>query len=205
MGMTKTKLHIHRPFSAVIPAAGKSERMGSDKILLPDNQGSTFARHLVNCFGVYGCNPVVLVVNEGFDPTHFREAKLAVVLNHNLERGRSWSILLGLKHVPEGNSCFIQNIDNPYLEPGLLDILLASLAPHAYAVPVCRGKGGHPILLGYEVVDFLRWQQDLPDFRLGLQSFTRIEVPFTDERILLNINTPGEYREFIQRNRKSIE
>ena len=174
--------------------------MGSDKALLSVGNGKTFANHLVGCFGKYGCKPVVLVVNEQFDIAPFNAESLVTVVNHNLEKGRSWSILLGLKQVPRGCACFIQNIDNPFLEPGLLDKLFGSVVPDGYAIPVYHGRGGHPILLGCNVVDFLRQQQELPDFRQALKQFRKVEVPHHDKQILWNINTPDDYEEFIRRN-----
>ncbi|MDP1622848.1 MAG: NTP transferase domain-containing protein [Bacteroidales bacterium] len=185
-------------FSAIIPAAGISGRMGSDKALLPDGHGMTFAGNLVKSFLDHGCNPVVMVVNEQFDTSCFDEKNLVMVVNRNLERGRSWSIQLGLKVVPEGKVCFIQNIDNLFVAPSLLDLLLASVSSGNYSVPVCKGRGGHPMLLGGGVVDFFRKLKDIPDFRQELKRFTRVEVPFPDERILWNINTPADYHEFIR-------
>lgn len=185
-------------FSAVIAAAGNSVRMGTDKALLPIGQGLTFAGHLVNCFGEYGCMPVILVVNDQFDNPAINAENLKIVVNHHLEKGRSWSVHLGLKQVPEGFSCFIQNIDNPFINRGLLDCLLDLVIPDGYAVPVHNGQGGHPILLGSNVVQYLRSQPEVPDFRRSLHRFTRIEATFPDERILWNINTPADYKRFIE-------
>jgi CTP:molybdopterin cytidylyltransferase MocA len=196
--------HMNGSFSAIIPAAGTSGRMGHDKALLPIGNGMTFSEHLVNCFLEYGCKPVVLVVNEQFDTTPFQEENQLIVVNRHLGKGRTWSVHLGLKQLPEGCSCFIQNVDNPFLEPGLLDKLLASVNHDGYAVPVCQGHGGHPILLGHTMVDLLRRRlRDSGDFRQALQRFARVEVPYPDERILSNINTPVDYGEFLRRNLKS--
>ena len=177
--------------------------MQRDKALLLTGDGLTFAGHLLNCFGSYGCKPVVLVVNEQFDVSRFQAENLVTLVNHHLEKGRSWSIQLGLKQVPEGYSCFIQNIDNPFLDPGLLDQLIGAVIPDGYAGPVCQGRGGHPILLGSKVVDFIRQQRELFDFRRVLQQFHRVEVSYPDIRILWNINTPDDYKEFIRWNRQS--
>jgi len=188
---------MHLLSSAIIPAAGVSGRMGRDKALLPNGAGLTFAGHLVNRFNDYGCDPVILVVNAQHDPSLFQTENLVTVVNHHIEKGRSRSIHLGLQKVPEGHVCFIQNVDNPFLENVLLNMLMESLPPDGYVVPVYRSKGGHPILLGMQVVDFLRSQKDLTDFRRELDRFVGVEVPFPDERILLNINTPGDYQEFM--------
>jgi CTP:molybdopterin cytidylyltransferase MocA len=189
-------------FAAIIPAAGNSGRMGRNKAFLQTGDGITFAQHLVNCFGLSGCKPVLMVVNENFDSTTFHAENLVIIINHHLEKGRSWSVYLGVQQVPQGSACFIQNIDNPFVGPGLLDLLIEPLTPDGYSVPVYDSRGGHPILLGCKVVDFLRHQTESYDFRQILQQFTRFEVPFPDERILWNINTPDDYTEFINWTRR---
>lgn len=188
-------------FSAVIPAAGSSVRMGTDKAMLLNANGLYFASHLLEVFQAYGCSPVVLVVNEKFDTSPFTSSSLVKVINHHPEKGRSWSIRLGLQQLPPGNACFIQNIDNPHLQSDLLDMLAAPLSPRGYCVPVYKGRGGHPVLLGQEVVEDLRVQPGLTDFRRELLRFSRIEVPCSDDRILWNINTPDDYTAFTRPNR----
>jgi CTP:molybdopterin cytidylyltransferase MocA len=194
---------VFQRLSALIPAAGNSGRMGRDKALLQAGNGLTFVKNLVTLFGQYGCDPVILVVNEQFDPSPFRAENIITVVNRNTEKGRSWSICLGLEQVPGGRACFIQNIDNPFAGPGLLDVLVKAMTPDGYMVPQCNGRGGHPILLGSEVADDLRQQKEFTDFRFELQRFNRVEVPYNDERILWNINTPDEYKEFLRRNLQS--
>ncbi len=190
------------PVSAIIPAAGNSGRMGTHKALLEYGNGHSFANHLVGCFYNYGCNPVVLVINEQCDSTPVQFQNLVKVVNRHTEKGRSWSIRLGLNHVPEQSACFIQNIDNPFLEPRLLDKLFESVTPDGYAVPVYQGQGGHPILLGNSVVDYFRQHGNIKDLRKILSRFNRIEVPYPDDRILWNINTPDDYKEFMEQIQK---
>ncbi len=185
-------------FSALIPAAGSSNRMGSDKTLLRNIRGATFASHLVTCFLNYGCKPVVIVVNDHYISSPLHLENVITALNLHPEKGRSWSILLGLKQVPVGHGCFVQNIDNPFVDELLLDKLAGSASPGGYAVPVCNGRGGHPLLLGHEAVDLFRHKKNLPDFRRELQCLARVEVPFADDRILWNVNTPADYKEFIR-------
>ncbi len=192
---------VSMPVSAIIPAAGNSGRMGTQKTLLSFGNGTNFTGYLVNFLRDYGCNPIILIVNELFNPETLPAGDQITVVNHQLEKGRRWSIHLGLKQVPESSACFIQNIDNPFLEHTLLDELLRSGIPDGYAVPVCHGHGGHPVLLGKNVVDFFRRNPDVTDFRKALQCFTRIEIPYPDERILWNINTPDDYKEFSQWDR----
>jgi molybdenum cofactor cytidylyltransferase len=194
---------MHHPISAVIPAAGSSGRMGSNKGMLLTGSGVTFAEHQALHFANYGCTPVVLVVNEQFDTTFINLQNLLTVVNHHPQRGRSWSIQLGLNQVPASHACFIQNVDNPHLASELLDNLARSVPDNGYAVPVFAGHGGHPILLGSHAVEFLRLHRDGFDFRKALQCLPRVEIPWRDEGILWNINTPEDYRMFFSRDGNS--
>jgi molybdenum cofactor cytidylyltransferase len=184
--------------SVIILAAGNSGRMGSDKAQLPAGNGFSFAGKLVKGFSEFGVHPIVVVVNKNIDLSELNPAQIIITLNEHLEKGRSWSILQGMKDVPGYCPCFLQNIDNPYLENELMDLLLDSVKPDSYVVPVYQGKGGHPVLLGGQIVNCLKNLNDLPDFRKVLKQFNRIEVAYCDERILLNINTPAEYEQFIK-------
>jgi len=185
--------------SAVIPAAGLSQRMGSSKAILSTEKKLTFAGHLVEVFAAFGCKPVIMVVNEEFNPATCPTGDAIIVLNRRLDKERSWSILLGLKRVPDYHACFIQNVDNPFLEIELLNVLAGAVARNSHVMPIYQGRGGHPLLLGNEVVDYLRDLDDLADFKQALKAFPGYKVPYHDERILLNINTPADYRAFRER------
>jgi CTP:molybdopterin cytidylyltransferase MocA len=185
-----------KSMAAVIPAAGNSGRMGCDKALLCYSDGVTFASHLLNCFLSYGCNPVLIIVNQSFEKESLCSSPCIPIVNRNTEKGRSWSVLLGLKEVPAGHACFLQNVDNPHLSHLLLDLLAESVPEDGYSVPVFKGVGGHPVLLGSGVVDFFRNRQHVLDFREELRNFRRMAVPYEDEQILWNINTPEDYKEF---------
>ncbi|MCX6247234.1 MAG: NTP transferase domain-containing protein [Bacteroidetes bacterium] len=185
--------------SAIIPAAGNSGRMGTDKALLGFPGGINFANHLVNCYRRFAADPIVLVVNSQLDLSRLQAGPCLLVVNEHVERGRSWSIKIAIGKVPSGYSCFIQNVDNPFSEIALLEKLNSSLKDEAYMIPVCKGKGGHPVLLGSRIVDFIREMKDDTDFMDVLCQFERIEIPWPGEGILWNINTPAEYEQFIRK------
>jgi molybdenum cofactor cytidylyltransferase len=189
------------PFSAVIPAAGLSERMSTGKGMLLYDKDCCFAEHIISCFGNYGCNPIVMVINKTFNIARLKNCNFLPVINHKLNLGRSYSIHLGLQLNPRGTSCFIQNIDNPFLEKPLLDSLLEAVDADSYAVPVYEGRRGHPVLLGKRVAEHIRYRPYTMDFREELKAFSRIEVPYPDRRILWNINTPEDYTRFTEESR----
>jgi molybdenum cofactor cytidylyltransferase len=176
--------------------------MGTDKALLDYGNGFSFAEHLIKSYSGYGAQPVVMVVNTMLDLSGFDTSQFDAVLNEHTDWGRSYSIVLGAGRVPKENSCFLHNIDNPFSGNELLNLLLEGNKSDSYVVPVFQGRGGHPVLLGNRIVEYLQNLDEVPDFREVLKQFNRIEVPFGDERILWNINTPAEYERFIKTEEK---
>jgi len=174
--------------------------MGRQKALLPYGNGLNFAAYLIDFFEVFGCDPVILVVNNEFDQASLPGVTHPPVINHQVHLGRLSSIQLGLQHIPEGSSCFIHNVDNPFLQKELLDRMISAGAEDHFVVPVYQGKSGHPVLLGSRVVKSVLAHVPGGDFRKILSGFTRVEVPCSDDRILWNINTPDDYTAFLRRS-----
>jgi molybdenum cofactor cytidylyltransferase len=187
-----------KPFSVIIPAAGNSGRMGSDKALLPYGNGLSFAENLIKSYSEFGAQPVVMVVNKNLDLSGFNTSQSVTVLNEHTDWGRSYSIFLGSKKAQKDYACFLHNIDNPFVGTELLNLLLDTIKPDSYVVPGYQGKGGHPVLLGKRIVGYLQNLDEVHDFREVLKLFNRIEVPYNDERILWNINTPVDYEKFLK-------
>lgn len=180
-------------FSALILAAGNSGRMGTDKALLIFEKNKTFCEYLVEQFIAVKADPVILVVNENIISSCQNFENSTLVLNREVSKGRSHSIRLGLEKVPYGSACFIQNVDNPYANAALYNGMLSVLQPNQYVVPIHRNKGGHPVLLSHQIIDFINALGAWNDFRAVLGNFSKVELPWKDERILLNINTLEEY------------
>jgi molybdenum cofactor cytidylyltransferase len=190
-------MQVQESFSVVIPAAGTSERMGTAKAWLKLADGTAFVENILNVYSRVGAHPVVLVVNQYFDAGNANLGGVVRVVNDRLDLGRIHSIRMGLKHIPESRRCFIHNIDNPFIQPQLLMQLLNSAVDGSYVMPVYEGRGGHPVLLSKEVIAELVNNDHLHDFREALKKFKRVEVPCDDPEILLNLNTPGDHRNFI--------
>ena len=185
-------------FSAIIPAAGYSERMGTEKAMLQLRNGKTFVENLLINYITFGADPVVIIVNKAFDHTRINLNTILCVENDHVEYGRSYSVKLGIQNIPAGHACFIQNIDNPFVDTGLLGELLSALNDDSYVIPVHCDRGGHPVLLGKNIVSSLIIDDQFADFRDVLKNFTRIEIPCEDPRVLLNINTHEDYLKFME-------
>jgi molybdenum cofactor cytidylyltransferase len=197
-------------FSAVILAAGLSERMGVPKLSLRYQGGVSFAAHCVSGFLDSGCRQVALVVNEeGFHwmATHVADfpAEVRVVINSFPEFGRLYSLEQGLLSLDELLPAFLHNVDNPFVSPVVLqalktaysEIIPGGQGPEAdhYFSPVFDGRGGHPVLISPGVVKAILKKGTHPtSLKAFLSGFPRLRVPVTDPHVLVNINTMEDYQ-----------
>ncbi|HOW30416.1 MAG TPA: NTP transferase domain-containing protein [Bacteroidales bacterium] len=193
----KVNPHNQGRFSVVIPAAGNSDRMGQDKVLLKRKDGRTFAGYLIDSYLQAGAGQVVIVVNDKSLYEFPENDRVKIVVNHFTERGRSYSICLGMNSLAPDLPCFIQNVDNQFISKEIISDLLNGVEDDVYCVPVFNRKSGHPVLIGSEIVKQFRNGEGTADFKQVLSSYKRIEIAARDERILLNVNTLEQYQRFI--------
>jgi len=200
--MTTNKKNL-KDFSVLILAAGFSGRMGIPKLSLHFDRNQTFVTKIIRSYQSARCKKMVVVVNRQGQEFLKRqkyfsaESNISVVFNTFPERERFYSLQIGLKTLNDGTPVFIQNIDNPFVEPELLLRLVNVFEPEAFVAPCYKGHGGHPVLLSGKIVSDLvaspDYRQNLRDF---LQIYPKINCPVEDEKILVNINSPKEYRKY---------
>ena len=189
--------------AVVILAAGFSGRMGVPKLSLPFDKNQTFTEKIITTYLTAGCKNIVLVVNrQGIkglkqQKDFLTKCNVSVVLNAFPERERFYSLQTGLKLPDEFRAVFVQDIDNPFVHPEWLQKLADAFKPGAFVVPHHNGHGGHPVLLSGKIVrdiqTFKSYRKNLRDF---LQAYPKIDCPVEDEKILVNINSPAEYRKY---------
>ena len=187
--------------SAIILAAGKSERMGMPKFALKFNRYRTFIEEIVGQFTAFGCPQIIVVMNkEGRKLIDEMEIKLPenviIANNPNPELGRFLSIKIGLGFLENTDTVFLHNIDNPFINKDVLKLLFNNNDKADYYVPVCNSRGGHPILLKGNVINKIRAcvENDL-NLNEYLKAFRKAMVEISDTDIFININTPEDYRE----------
>lgn len=208
--------------SAIILAAGLSERLGVPKLSLLYGDGVSFVEHCARSFLDAGSRQVVLVVNRQGRHWMDRHAleftgKVQTVVNNHNELGRFHSLELGLSAVDKKLPAFVHNVDNPFVNPEVLAELKAAYSrifageqtieggkateegkatEDLYFSPVYGGRGGHPILLSPAVVRaILQKKQEPASLKAFLSDFRRFRVPVSDPNILVNINTMKDYRD----------
>lgn len=185
--------------SCVILAAGQSARMGVSKPMLKFDHKMNFLERIVSVYKSAGIQDIVVVINPKMNvelhsspSTVIKGCKL--IVNHQPELGRMNSIKIGLGEI-QNSFVFIQNIDNPFVTDNVLLSLVNEIGAFDFAVPAISGNSGHPVLLSKKIIaNVLRNQKNDLNLREFLKPFIRKEIQVEDPGILVNINTPDDYR-----------
>ena len=183
--------------AAIILAAGMSKRMNSPKALLPFDARHTFIEKISSSYFDWGCSEIIVIVIKTASLVRQLEsmpALVTLIINEHPEFERFYSLKLGLSAVKRSEYCFFQNVDNPFIDDTILDLLYASRSPDTYVSPVFEEKGGHPILLNRENMDFiLNFQANDANLKFVMSSMDCKKVEMPNSKVLININCPEEY------------
>ena len=184
----------------VVPAAGLSRRMGRSKPLL-DADGRSFLGRVVGALSRGGCEPVLVVVRDADGPEAelAREMDADVLVNPDPSDGPISSLRVALRSLdPAVEGCALCPADHPRIDADTVDrlrrVFLDSDAP--VVVPRHGSRRGHPVFIRSALFpEFL--EEDLPE---GARTVIRRhgnaveEVEVDDAGVLVDIDTPGEYR-----------
>lgn len=192
----------------VVPAAGASRRMGSPKGLL-DLDGVPFVRHVVGSLAAGGCVPVLVVTAPGDRATASAaaDAGARVLVNPDPGEGPITSLRLAIAELAGSDAAYLAYlpIDHPRVSAATVAALLAAVRAHRppLALPVHRGSRGHPALFARTLF------AELSDPGLGGGARTVVHrhledallVETEDPGVLLDVDTPDEYRELLRAGR----
>lgn len=188
--------------AAVVPAAGRSSRMGRPKLSLPLG-GRTVLEHVVAALRAGGSGRVVVVVGphvpelaplaEAAGAEVCRLAEPTPDMRATVERGFAW-----LESPSPPDAVLLAPADHPTLDPAVVRDLCAALAAgpeRSIVIPVHGGERGHPALLAWRHVAGIR---ALPPDR-GINAYFRErgadvrELPAASPGVLCDLDTPADY------------
>ena len=183
--------------AALVLAAGRSSRMGSNK-LVADVQGTPLVRRTVEAVLASQAGPVIVVTGNEPDAVHTALAGLEVTFVHNPDfaGGLSTSLRAGLAAVPDNaDGALVCLGDMPLVAPAVIDRLIAAYNPlegRAIVVPVAGGKRGNPVLWDRSLFpDMARVAGDTGARHLiGANAERVCEVAVEDDGVLTDIDTP---------------
>jgi len=189
---------------AIVLAAGRSSRMGIPKFSLKYEEGTTFIEKIADEYFRFGCNDIIIVMNDEsilkYEQMNLRMPKNArVVLNDHPEWARFYSLKTAADSLDVAAPSFVSNIDNPFISQKTLKKLIENSDGFDYVYPSFEGKGGHPFLISAAVVkDITEEKDDQIHLRDFLSRYRTCSCEVEDQTVVLNINTPEEYREAIK-------
>ena len=180
--MTKTKNPEATPsqVAAIILAAGRSERMGAFKPLLPFGQ-KTVVESCIDQMRAGGVETVVVVLGQGPRgdklKAHLIDADVVFAINPDPGSEMSASIACGVRALPEGMQAVVINpVDHAAVPPEVVATLVREWMQGARMVkPTWKERGGHPVL-----VDLL-----FRDELLSLNPNGGLKTFFSDRRPLV--------------------
>lgn len=183
--------------AAAILAAGESSRMGTPKALL-SYRGRTFLEHLLDVTHHPRVGVVRVVLGAGHQDILSRVPipVTNLVINENWQQGQLSSIRAAIKSLPPGltDGLLLCLVDHPLVSKELVETLVTQFysSDKLVALPVYEGKRGHPVIFSKHLYDELLAAPDETGARavVWAHSDNLLEVPTTEEDILLNVNDP---------------
>jgi molybdenum cofactor cytidylyltransferase len=199
-----TKTEDPRPktneVAAIILAAGRSERMGAFKPLLPFGPTTVIETCIENLRGG-GVGTVFVVLGQGPRAEelkqHLRNACVSFAINPDPQSQMSASIACGVRELPEGTKAVIINpVDHAAVPGEVIELLISQWKKGARLVkPTWNERGGHPVLVDLGFRDELLSLD--PDG--GLKAFFTIHqaqvkrVPVDSNYIARDMDTLDDY------------
>lgn len=201
----------HPQIAAVVLAAGRSTRMGSNK-LLESIRGKQVVRHVVEEALKSRAGPVLVVVGHQADRVSMALAGLDVrfVENPLFAEGMSTSLRAGIAAVPDTSAgALILLGDMPGVQATTINRILDNFAGQVNAravVPIAGGRCANPVLISRSLFEEVAGLVGDVGARplLDAAGTDVIEVPVDDDAVLLDVDTPealAEARERAERLR----
>jgi molybdenum cofactor cytidylyltransferase len=188
--------HRGHRVAAIVLAAGRSTRMGANK-LLAHLDGRPLVRHAVEAALGSSARPVVVVTGNEADAVRTALAGLDVRFVHNAEfaAGMSTSLCSGVRALadePDLAGTLVCLGDMPRVRAAHLDAIAAASSDGQIVVPTCERKRGNPVLLPRALFDdVLALRGDVGARELLERHADRIvQLAIDDAAILLDVDTP---------------
>ncbi len=192
--------------AAVVPAAGRSERMGRPKLILTVG-GVTVIARVVKALRHGGADPVIVVAPPAEEPgaallaEHARNAGALVVVAERVPPDMRASVELGLGRlgaVGSPRTVLLVPGDSPAITPDLVaQVVNGSRGnPDRIIVPVVTGKRGHPVALPW------RLASEIPHLPpgIGVNALVKsraadvVELEVDDLGAVADLDTPEDYQ-----------
>jgi molybdenum cofactor cytidylyltransferase len=194
---------------AVILSAGESSRMGHPKALLPID-GVRFVEKIVSTLKSTDVGSIIVVLGHNAEEIRQKISDLPVtiLINHDYKQGQLSSLQAAIRHLEsssEGSSVdgiLVHLVDHPYISAGLVNLMINRFyeTRKLIVVPRFQSRRGHPVIFSRALFSEL--------LAAGLDQGAKpvvhahrdetLEIDTEDRGVLIDIDTPEEYRRHVK-------
>ena len=190
---------------AVILSAGESSRMGRPKALLPID-GVRFVEKIVSALKSTDVGNIIVVLGHNAEEMRQKISDLPVtiLINHDYKQGQLSSLQVAISHLESSSEgspvdgILVHLVDHPYISTTLVDLMIKRFyeTKKLIVVPRFQGRRGHPVIFARAL--FSELLAAGPD--QGAKPVVHahrddtLEIDTGDEGVLIDIDTPEEYR-----------
>lgn len=191
---------------AIILAAGRSDRMGTNKLLMPFSDRTIIETVIGNAMQSEA-DKIMVVIGAYRDELLpvIKRMKVNFIYNENWQNGMLSSIKCAFLNLPaEADSVLICLGDQPAIPGSVATDLIHKFRKNSYGIviPVYNGKRGHPVLISRS------YEQQIYDLdnNTGLHELMKnnaddiLEVQTTVRTILKDIDTMKDYEALTELN-----
>ena len=197
--------------TGLVLAAGRSERMGTLKQLLPFGSVTLIEQVVRTLTRSRVGKDVVVVLGHRAEEIVKRISGLPVrfAYNPDPEGDMLSSIRCGLAYIPPDQAILIALGDQPLVTAEIVDQLIAEYErqPEGMVLPVHEGKRGHPMIVSpayREEILFQSLQDGLKELRDRHAESVRL-VPVDTDAVLVDLDYRDEYEAALKRWREESE
>lgn len=185
--------------SAILLAAGESNRMGQPKQLMPFGQSTIVGKTIDNLLNSAVSETIVVL---GYREEEVRKTiagkTVKIAINPDYQQGMSTSIIAGLKQVDKrARAILIALCDQPFVNSRTINSLIEAFIANNKGIimPVYQGRRGNPVIFAIKYKgEILNLKGDVG----GREIIKRhpddvLEVAVNCEDILIDIDTMESY------------
>jgi molybdenum cofactor cytidylyltransferase len=192
--------------SAILLAAGESNRMGQPKQLMPFDQSTIVERTIDNLLNSAVSETIVVL---GYREQDVRKTiadqPVKIAINPDYQQGMSASVIAGLKQVDKrAQAVLIALGDQPFVDSQTINTLVEAFIANnrGIIIPVYQGRRGNPVIFA------IKYKGELWNLKgdIGGREIINhhpddvLEVAVNCEGVLLDIDTAENYTSMIKLN-----
>jgi molybdenum cofactor cytidylyltransferase len=191
---------------AIVLSAGESSRMGRPKALLPI-EGKMFIEKIVAALRATKVGEIIVVLGHNADAIKPKISHLpvTVLVNKDYASGQLSSLALALRSLdPEKiEGALVHLVDHPLLSPTLVNEMVDRFyeSGKLIVVPRYRGRRGHPVIFSSRLFPELLSAPVDQGAKAVVHAHRdeTSEIATEDPGVVVDIDTPEEYRQHVGR------